>query len=436
MKRANLGAAPDQSYEDRLGEALVVLLGRRAETLEAFCAGLKGLGVPASGGKAWTPAALEGELKRLGANDENATADRDEHRTDALPRVAEPFFPQPKTPEELLETGLLNLWYLVARASDVADKPVSLRRLSRNLVLWRDAQGKVHILEDYCPHRGAPLSMGHIVGGNIACCYHGVTLNGEGVVLAVPPTPDSPLVGTKAIKTYPCREFAGAIWAYFADEAHADAEPPEPVFPEEVASSEWTSFLYVTQWNVNWQISLDNRTDPVHGSFLHGGTFTLSYGRKDAELEVKPIEHGFETWRNNQKNTNIDWHKVQFRPDNALWVTTEIPYPPAIGGGAFRINGAPTPIDRDNTLVYFYRSRKLSGWQRDMWRFLYVNRLEAHARVVVEQDRALLERISLQARKREDLIRTDVAVQRMRRLLHTEAQRQLDTLAKGAPHGG
>ena len=67
-----------------------------------------------------------------------------------------------------------------------------------------------------------------------------------------------------------------------------------------------------------------------------------------------------------------------------------------------------------------------------MWRFLYRNRMEAHAFDVVEQDRKLLERIPLAARQREDLIRTDVALTRMRRMLRQEAERQLEAGARKA----
>jgi phenylpropionate dioxygenase-like ring-hydroxylating dioxygenase large terminal subunit len=333
-----------------------------------------------------------------------------------------PFPAQPGTPEELLETGLPNLWYLVARSSDVADRPVGLRRLDRRLVLWRDSTGRLSVVEDYCPHRGAPLSLGQIVGDNVACPYHGLQLTGRGEVAVVPPTPDSPLLGKTYIQRYASVEVGGAIWVYFGDADKA----PEPIFPEEVISSEWTSFLFMTEWKCNWQTALDNRLDPIHGSFLHEGSFTLSAGRKDGEIKVEPTPTGFQTFRANQRNTNIDWNEVFLYPDNSFWVRTEIPYPPSFGGGSFRINGHPTPIDKDTTLVWFYRSRKLSGWERDMWRFLYKNRLEARNHDVVEQDRLVLEAIPLEARQRERMIQTDIAVARMRRLLLEQATRYLE----------
>ena len=122
---------------------------------------------------------------------------------------------------------------------------------------------------------------------------------------------------------------------------------------------------------------------------------------------------------------NIDWHEAVFHDENAFWVTTEIPYPPSFGGGSFRINGFPTPIDKTSTLVWFFRSRKISGWQREMWHFLYRNRLDARAFTVVDQDRMVLEAIPLEAHKRERMIQTDVAVAQMRRRIRAAAARAL-----------
>ena len=92
----------------------------------------------------------------------------------------------PKSVEDLLETGLPNQWYLVARDTEVGTKPFALTRLNRDIVLWRDQNGTVQALENFCPHRGAQLSLGHVRGGDIACAYHGLQFNGAGVCTAVP----------------------------------------------------------------------------------------------------------------------------------------------------------------------------------------------------------------------------------------------------------
>ena len=44
-------------------------------------------------------------------------------------------------------------------------------------------------------------------------------------------------------------------------------------------------------------------------------------------------------------------------------------------GGA--IIGSYTPIGSNMSAVFFWRCRRVQGWQRNVWRFLYRNRLEA-----------------------------------------------------------
>jgi hypothetical protein len=83
-----------------------------------------------------------------------------------------------------------------------------------------------------------------------------------------------------------------------------------------------------------------------------------------------------------------------------------------------------TPIDEEATYFWVARARKLSGWQRNLWRLLYKSHFEARANEVVEQDRVLLETMPLATRQRERLIQPDVAVSRLRRMVKAEAIRQ------------
>ena len=332
-------------------------------------------------------------------------------------------FPEtPASAEDLLDTGLLNNWYNICKSTDVSSKPLGLKRLNQNIVLWRDTEGKLNVVEDYCPHRGAALSLGSVHEGRICCAYHGLELNGEGVITATPAMPDSPFVGEKAVKGYPCQEAAGAVFVWFGDERHQ--EPAELYLPEELTSDEWSHFQVNAVWNCNYQVALDNRVDPMHGSYLHSDTYTLFGGKKEARIRIKDTGHGFILERENQVGINIDRSEVQRYEGNFFWVKTEVPLPKAAGGGMFRINGYPTPIDRNSSYVILYRAQKSSGWKRDMWRFLYKNRLEDHHFFLIEQDRVMLEQIPLEARQREMLLQTDTPVARLRRMLSQEAESQ------------
>ena len=81
--------------------------------------------------------------------------------------------------------------------------------------------------------------------------------------------------------------------------------------------------------------------------------------------------------------------------------------------------------------MFHWRCRKLDGWARDSWRFLYRNRLEARHWVVLEQDRVMLENMEPDANQREHLYEHDVGLSRLRKSMQSLAQKQL--AAKAAP---
>ena len=59
------------------------------------------------------------------------------------------------------------LWHPVVLSEAVTDTPVAVRLLGHDLVLWRDGAHQVHAWADRCPHRGAKLSLGRVVGDQL-----------------------------------------------------------------------------------------------------------------------------------------------------------------------------------------------------------------------------------------------------------------------------
>ena len=51
--------------------------------------------------------------------------------------------------------------------------PVRLRIMSEDLVAFRDTNGKVGIIDAYCPHKLAPLFFGRNEECGLRCVYHG-----------------------------------------------------------------------------------------------------------------------------------------------------------------------------------------------------------------------------------------------------------------------
>ncbi len=58
---------------------------------------------------------------------------------------------------------LAQRWYAAALSGEVTDKPFARQLLGENIVLFRTAEG-IGAVEDRCPHRFAPLSLGKVQG--------------------------------------------------------------------------------------------------------------------------------------------------------------------------------------------------------------------------------------------------------------------------------
>ena len=327
--------------------------------------------------------------------------------------------------EKRLDEGLLGYWYVIAKSVDVQHSvPFATTALSRNLVLWRDGAGAVQCIEDYCPHRGARLSRGKVIDGRISCRYHGVTLDGRGVIVQVPALPGCALEGRKAINGYHVLETNDAIFAYFPS-----VESPEPrvlTLPYELTDGEYATFCTTSPWACSYRYVIENVADPMHGSYLHADTFTLSGGSKQDQVGVEATEDGFTVARVAQQGQNFDWAQVVTEA-GALYMRVDIPYPAAGGpGGVMRVVAFVTPVDERNCRIFFWRSRKVAGLAREIWRFLFRASFEAKHWDVLEQDRHMLESLNENARSREMLYQHDIGLTRLRRILAQRAREQLE----------
>jgi phenylpropionate dioxygenase-like ring-hydroxylating dioxygenase large terminal subunit len=308
-----------------------------------------------------------------------------------------------------LRTGLRNRWWpiLPSRFVESGGKPLGLTRLGEPLVLWRDSAGEIHVQTDRCPHRAVPLSRGINEGDRLRCNYHGVEVGPDGKVLKVPGQPGCPLEGKKAVKTYPSREIAGAIFVWFGDALHEEASEFDP--PEQLVDPEYSHFLCYADWEMAWRYAFDNLMDPMHGTFLHANSHTMYQGDTQAHFVTRDTPYGYFFEKEGQRDVRL-----------------EIPYPPSGGpGGNFGIVGFGTPIDENTMCVFFWRVRKVSGWQRDVWRFLYKTNLEPRHWAVLEQDREILAGVKPGLEKYEMLYQHDAGVIRLRRYLAQQARKQL-----------
>jgi phenylpropionate dioxygenase-like ring-hydroxylating dioxygenase large terminal subunit len=327
--------------------------------------------------------------------------------------------------ENIIRQGLPGYWYVVAKSADIKPlTPVSVRAFGRDLVLWRGEDGKLRCLEDYCPHRGARLSIGRATGNTLSCRYHGVTLNGEGVVVQVPGMAECALEGRRPLDSFAVEEAADGVFVYFP--SAAQPSPPPLTLPKELTEPNYAHFLCVSSWACNYGYVLDNLVDPMHGIFLHSDTFTLSRGITQDSVTIEAKEHGFITKRVGQQDVNFDWSEIVV--DGPVFHgRVIIPYPPAAGpGGPMYVITFVTPIDENNCRIFFWRVRGCENeLQRESWRFLFRTNFEARHWYVLEQDREMLERMPTDARRREMLYQHDLGVTRLRRMMRRKVEAEI-----------
>ncbi len=201
--------------------------------------------------------------------------------------------------------GLRGLWYPVLPSWAVQGTPVGITRLSENIVVWRDSDGRIHAVEDRCPHRGARLSLGwnprrprRSAGTTVWRCAE------MGVVAAVPAVHACPLEGQKALPAYAAREIEGAIFLYFPI---ADEPPPPLELPEELTSDAYSRMLCTAHWKCNWRYAVDNVMDPMHGAYLHAQSHSMAEGDKKAEFRTRRTPTGFIFEKTGQMGVNFDW---------------------------------------------------------------------------------------------------------------------------------
>ncbi|MGY3670948.1 Rieske 2Fe-2S domain-containing protein (plasmid) [Marinovum sp. KMM 9989] len=331
--------------------------------------------------------------------------------------------------EKRVNEGLKGQWYPVCKSVEIkGTRPFGTKLLGQKLVLWRDGAGNIRCLEDFCPHRGAPLSYGEVHEGNVACRYHGVVVDGDGVVQRVPAMPECALEGRKALQSYTVQESNDAVFVYVPSIDRP--EPPELVLPKEMTSDAWTGFLCTSVWESNYRYALDNLADPMHGCYLHADSFTLAFGSKQDLMQLNKTDEGFRIERVGQTGENFDWTEFEIH-EGSMFCYLDIPYPPAAGpGGVFRIVGFTTPVDEHTTRVFFWRMRQVEETARESWRFLYRAVLETTHWDVLEQDRVMLEGMSDDARKREMLYQHDLGVSRIRQILTRAAKSQVEAELK------
>ncbi|MCJ7800450.1 MAG: aromatic ring-hydroxylating dioxygenase subunit alpha [Polaromonas sp.] len=179
-----------------------------------------------------------------------------------------------------------NTWYVACTPQDIDDKPLGRKICGERIVFYRGEGNRVVALEDFCPHRGAPLSLGFVREGRLVCGYHGLEMGCEGKTLAMP---GQRVRGFPQIRSYPVEERYGFIWVWPGDAAQADAAkiPHQDWYD----NPEWAYGGGMYHINCDYRLMIDNLMDLTHETYVHSS----SIGQKEIdEVPCKTTVEGDE----------------------------------------------------------------------------------------------------------------------------------------------
>src|ERR1700693_1104313 len=165
--------------------------------------------------------------------------------------------------------------------------PVQVQLLGERLIAFRDTQGRLGLMDEFCAHRGVSLWFGRNEESGLRCPYHGWKYDVTGQCVDVPSEPDESGFAKKIkLKNYPLVERGGVLWTYMG------APPRNPPLPEwEFATVPAAqSFTSKRLQESNWLQAMEGGIDSSHVSFLHRG-----------DLDSDPL---FKGTKGNQYNLN------------------------------------------------------------------------------------------------------------------------------------
>jgi 5,5'-dehydrodivanillate O-demethylase len=167
-------------------------------------------------------------------------------------------------------TLLRRYWWPVWFSEQLAPgESMPVRVLGEDLILFRDGGGRVGLLDERCPHRGASLQLGRVEEDGLRCCYHGWKFDGAGHCLDMPAEPvDTPLRQEVRQKAYPTEEAGGLIFAYLGPE-------PVPALPryDLLFQPGLHRTVGASLDHCNWLQRAENSVDQLHATVLHAAGY-------------------------------------------------------------------------------------------------------------------------------------------------------------------
>jgi phthalate 4,5-dioxygenase len=216
-------------------------------------------------------------------------------------------------------------WLPVLLAEELPDNdgpPVRVKLLSERLLAFRDSEGRLGLIDEFCAHRGVSLWFGRNEEAGLRCPYHGWKYDVTGQCIEVPSEPEeSGFCQRIKLKSYPLVERGGVLWTYMGE---PQKQPPLPEWEFATVPARHRYVSKRTQES-NWLQALEGGIDSSHVSFLHRGDLNsdpLFKGAKGNQYNMADSRPVFEVVesagglhigaRRNAENEQYYWRITQW----------------------------------------------------------------------------------------------------------------------------
>ncbi|WP_022684622.1 aromatic ring-hydroxylating oxygenase subunit alpha [Sphingobium bisphenolivorans] len=177
-----------------------------------------------------------------------------------------------------LPTWPTNAWYVACTPGEIVGKPLGRQICGERMVFYRKGNGDAVALENFCPHRGAPLSLGFVRDDLLVCGYHGLAMGCKGQSESMP---GQKVKGFPPIRSFPVIERYGFIWVWPGDAELASREKLHHL--EWGESDEWAYGGGLYHIKCDYRLMIDNLMDLTHETYVHSS----SIGQK--EIDEAPV---------------------------------------------------------------------------------------------------------------------------------------------------
>ena len=247
--------------------------------------------------------------------------------------------------------------------------PVRVKLLSERLIAFRDSDGRLGLMDEFCAHRGVSLWFGRNEESGLRCAYHGWKYDVTGQCVDVPSEAETGNFSANVkLRSYPLVQVGDILWTHMGDPENRP-ELPEFEFAHVPSEQTYTS----KRWQeCNWLQALEGGIDSSHVTFLHSGALNSdplfkgskgnAYNAGDLKpfFEVADSDGGlFVAARRNAEDGAYYWRITPWVLPNFTIVPPRADHP--VHGHIW------VPIDDENCWVYtfdYHPVRPLSESER------------------------------------------------------------------------